>query len=131
MMESDKSILLIEDNTDDEWLILKMFEDLGILNVTVAPDGLSALTMLHGNQKTGESATCKPDRILLDLRLPRRDGIDVLRAIRANESTRDVKVFVVSASNHPDDIDICKELGVITYIDKPLNIRKINDMVLS
>ena len=131
IMEKEISILLIEDNADDEWLILKMFERLGVLKIAVAHDGVSALTMLHGNRNTGESATSRPDIILLDLRLPKIDGLDVLKEIRAEESTRDIKVFVVTSSEHPAEKQLCKELGVIAYIAKPLNVSKIIDIILA
>lgn len=130
-MEKEISILLIEDKAEDEWIILKMFERLGVLKVHVARDGVSALTMLHGNKKTGERASCKPDIILLDLRLPDKDGLDVLREIRTDESTRDVKVFIVTSSDNSYDKGICKELGVIAYITKPLNAKKIIELILS
>ena len=119
---ADISVLLIEDNKDDEWLALRSFKKIGLNNLTVARDGLTALTILLGNKKkTGEGVSRSPDLIFLDLRLPKIDGIDVLRKIHADGLMDCIKVFVLSSSEDPYDMNVCKQLGVHGFFSKPLD----------
>lgn len=115
------SVLLIEDNKDDEWLELRAFKKIGLKNFTVARDGITALTILLGNQKTGEGVSCTPDIIFLDLRLPKIDGIDVLKKIRAVGLMDHIKVFVLSSSEDPHDMNVCKQLGALEFFYKPID----------
>jgi two-component system, response regulator len=126
----DISVLLIEDNKDDEWLTLRVLKKIGLNNVTVARDGITALAKLLGDQETGEGVFCAPDLIVLDLRLPKIDGLDVLRKIRADHMTREIDVLVLTSSEDPHDIDVCKQLGVIAFVSKPLDEKKILDLNL-
>jgi two-component system response regulator len=114
------SVLLVEDNCDDEELAMWVFRKHEHLVVTVARDGLEALRMLRGDERTGSGSTCTPDIIFLDLRLPRIDGLDVLRRIRSDERIASIGVVVLTSSEDPHDRQICKELGVIDFLSKPL-----------
>lgn len=123
------SVLLIEDNKDDEWLTLRVLKKAGQENVMVARDGRRALSMLLGNQETGEVASCTPDLIILDLRLPKIDGLDVLRKIRADDLTKETKVVVLTSSEDPHDMDVCQQLGVLAFLSKPLDKKTILNLV--
>ena len=127
----DISVLLIEDNMDDEWLTVRALRKVGVTDVTVARDGMSALSALLGNSETGEQVSCVPDLIILDLRLPKIDGLDVLRKIRTEGLTSDTKVLVLSSSEDPHDIDVCKKLGVLGFSSKPLDGRALLDLQLA
>lgn len=112
------SVLLIEDNADDEELTLRALRKFGFSTVLVARDGYEALAVLHGVEEKKE--VCTPDIIFLDLRLPRIDGIDVLKKIRANERTKGIKVVTLSSSDDPRDARTCEECGVAAIFPKPL-----------
>jgi len=116
------SVLLVEDNADDKELAIWVLGKIGLRSITFARDGQEAVNMLHGNGKAGVEPSCRPDIILLDLRLPRIDGLDVLRRIRADERTKDIKVFALTSSEDPRDVQACKELGVTAFLSKPLGM---------
>lgn len=119
MMKS-LSVLLIEDNCDDEELAMWVFKKFANVSVVVARDGLDALHMLFGDEITGAGPTCSPDIIFLDLRLPKIDGLDVLRRIRNDERTATTKVVALTSSEDPHDRQVCNELGVLAFLSKPL-----------
>lgn len=115
---STKHLLLVDDSTDDlelaERLIIKTLP--GVV-VTCAHDGVKALALLHA--PIGERLV--PDVILLDYRMPRLDGADVLQALRADEGTRHIPVVIVSSSNERADLKRCYDLGANSYVRKPVN----------
>lgn len=115
---STKQLLLVDDSADDlelaERLIMKVAP--GVV-VNCAEDGIRALALLHA--PAGQRLA--PDLILLDYRMPRMDGADVLRALRADEGTRHVPVVIVSSSNERGDLKRCYELGANSYVRKPVN----------
>jgi len=115
-------VVLIEDNCDDEFLALRTLRRLGYDDVAVARDGKEAVAMLVGTEDSLPPSL--PVFVLLDLRLPKLDGLDVLRAIRANETTRDLPVYVLSSSEDPTDMDVCRNLGVLAIIAKPLDMHE-------
>jgi CheY-like chemotaxis protein len=117
----DISVLLIEDNGDDEWLALWALKKIGITRVRVARDGCEALSMLHGS----EGEIMHPDLILLDLRLPKVDGLEVLQRIRDDERTREIAVLVLTSSEDPHDKETCAKLGVTAILSKPLQEQRI------
>src|SRR5713226_5431566 len=98
-------ILLVEDNPDDQALTLRALNKNNIRNeIVVAHDGVEALDYLHGEGSyTGRDTGCMPDLILLDLKLPRLDGLDVLRRIRAHERTRLLPVVILTSSIEDHD----------------------------
>jgi two-component system response regulator len=118
-----KRILLVEDNPDDEQLTLRALRKNQIeAEVLVARDGLEALNILLG---AGAHAHRRGDRppalILLDLKLPRVDGLELLRRIRANQRTRLLPVVVMSSSREETDLMTSYGLGANSYIRKPVN----------
>jgi two-component system response regulator len=124
------SVLLVEDNKDDQVLALWVLNKLGLNNVTVASDGLEALHLLHGNSGAGVDVSCKPDIIILDLRLPKLDGLDVLRRLRSDERTKDISVYALTSSEDPYDKQVCNELGVPAFFAKPLTEKAVLDLKL-
>jgi CheY-like chemotaxis protein len=128
---SDVPIMLVEDNCDDEWLALRTLAKAGITNVTVARDGAAAVRLLHGDEQAGVRETCRPAVILLDLRLPRLDGIEVLGRIRRDERTRAIRVVVLTSSEDPHDKAQCLELGVADFCSKPFTEQCLLDLGLT
>jgi two-component system, response regulator len=112
-----KVILLVEDNASDEKLTLLAFKKCGVANeVIVMRDGAAAIDYLFG---LGTNAA-PPAVILLDLKLPKVDGLEVLRRIRANESTRLLPVVILSASREDEDVVKSYALGANAYVRKPV-----------
>lgn len=123
-MDSDKQvILLVEDNPDDEALTLRAFKKNNILNtVVVARDGVEALDYLFATgEYEGREIADAPQLVLLDLKLPKLDGLEVLKQIRADERTRMQPVVVLTTSNEDKDIISSYELGANSYIRKPVD----------
>lgn len=116
---TDITVLLIEDNRDDEWIALWALKKVGITQVTVARDGSEALSRLFAGQDQA-AATLLPDIIFLDLRLPKVDGLEVLRRIREDGQAMHLSVAVLTSSEDPHDKDTCDRLGVSAFISKPL-----------
>jgi len=129
-MES-KTILLVEDNPDDEALTLRALKRNNILNeVIVARDGAEALDYLFARGAHGEREVCKlPEVVLLDLKLPKVDGLEVLRQIRKNESTRRLAVVILTSSNEDRDITAGYDLGANSYIRKPVDFNQFMEAV--
>ncbi len=125
------TILLVEDNADDEALTLRAFKKNNISNqVVVARDGVEALDWLNG---TGAHAVSAPPAlpivILLDLKLPRLDGLEVLRRIRGEERTRLIPVVILTSSNEDADRVAGYKLGANSYVRKPVEFEKFVDGV--
>jgi two-component system response regulator len=117
-MTSNTTILLVEDEPDDIELTKLALEKSRIANtVVVAQDGVEALELLHGSDPMFPA----PALVLLDLKLPRVDGIEVLRRIRAHERTRLLPVVVLTSSREERDLIETYELGVNSYVVKPVD----------
>lgn len=118
-----KSILLVEDNPDDEALTLHALEKHNFANhVVVARNGLEALDYLFGRGAHAERDISElPAVVLLDLKLPKIDGFEVLRQVRGNELTRLLPIVILTSSN--EDVDRVKgySLGVNSYVRKPVD----------
>ena len=115
-----KTILLVEDNPDDEELTLMALEKNNILNeVVVARDGQEALDFLFDNSPG--SRKYLPAVILLDLKLPKVSGLEVLQKIRADERTRMVQVVILTSSKEDKDVIESYSLGCNSYVRKPVN----------
>ena len=127
----DKIILLIEDNPDDEALTLRALEKNNIKNeVVVARDGAEALDYLFGTGSyTGRDLTIMPQLTLLDLKLPKVDGLEVLRQLRANELTRLLPVVILTSSNEEQDRVNGYGLGANSYVRKPIDFGQFIDAV--
>jgi two-component system response regulator len=119
----DKIILLIEDNPDDEALTLRALEKNNIKNdVVVVHDGAEALDYLFGaGSYAGRDLTVMPQVTLLDLKLPKVDGLEVLRQLRANELTRLLPVVILTSSNEEQDRVNGYGLGANSYVRKPID----------
>ena len=128
---SRKTILLVEDNSNDEYLTLRALKKYNVANdVVVAHDGVEALDYLfadgaHAGRDTRES----PLVVLLDLKLPRVDGLEVLRRIRADERTRLLPVVILTSSNEDRDVINGYKLGTNSYVQKPVDFTAFVDAV--
>jgi two-component system, response regulator len=116
-------LLLVEDNPDDEELTLLAFEQSQISNeVVVAHDGVEALDYLLGTGMYAErDISVMPALILLDLQLPRINGLEVLQRLRANQRTKLLPVVILTTSNEQQDLINSYSLGCNSYIRKPVD----------
>lgn len=120
---NSKVILLVEDNPDDEELTLMALQKNNILNeVVVARDGVEALEFLFGDgPESSSQRKVLPAIILLDLKLPRVDGLEVLRRIRSEERTCMLPVVVLTSSREERDLIESYSLGCNSYVRKPVD----------
>jgi two-component system, response regulator len=120
MME--KTIMLVEDNANDEELTLRALRKSNIANeVFVARDGQEAVDFLFGTGRhAGREPTTMPAVILLDLKLPKLNGIDVLQRIRADARTRLIPVVVLTSSSEDEDMLRSYQSGANSYVRKPI-----------
>lgn len=122
---NDKFILLVEDNPDDEALTLRALKKNNILNeVQVARDGAEALDFLFN-----QSPSRLPQVILLDLKLPKIDGLEVLRRVRADERTKLLPVVILTSSREEKDLINGYALGANSYIRKPVDFNQFVEAV--
>ncbi|HEY9126453.1 MAG TPA: response regulator [Acidobacteriaceae bacterium] len=116
MAVSNRLILLVEDDPDHELLTIRALKKANVGNeIHVARDGSEAIDALFGPEAV------KPQVILLDLKLPKIEGLEVLRRIRTEESTRMLPVVVLTSSDEERDVVRSYQLGVNSYIRKPVN----------
>ena len=116
MSADTRLILLVEDDPDHELLTIRALKKSNIANdVRVARDGAEAIELLFGEN------ALKPQVILLDLKLPKVEGLEVLRRIREDASTRMLPVVVLTSSDEERDVVRSYQLGVNSYIRKPVN----------
>jgi len=119
-LDKPVEILLVEDNEGDVGLIEEVFEEAKIRNnLHVAEDGEEAMLYLHGEGKF--SGSPRPDIILLDLNLPKKDGREVLREIKEDNNFRNIPVVILTTSNAEKDILRAYDLHANAYINKPLD----------
>ncbi|WP_310425034.1 response regulator [Chamaesiphon sp. VAR_48_metabat_135_sub] len=128
---NNKVILLVEDNPDDEALAIRAFKRHHISNeVVVAHDGVEALDYLFGTgMYAGRDITNKPSVILLDLKLPKVDGLEVLRHLRADPNTRFLPVVVLTTSSEERDAIDSYSLGCNSYIRKPVDFVEFSEAI--
>lgn len=120
-MSAANLILLVEDNVDDEELTLRALRRAEVPNrVVVARDGAEAVDILFGKEE-------QPKVVLLDLNLPKLDGHEVLRRIRAHEATRHLPVVVLTSSKEDVDINRSYQLGANSYVRKPVDFKQFID----
>lgn len=127
----EKTILLVEDNPDDELLTLLAFKDNNIVNeVIVAHDGQEALDYLFGTgQYKDRDMNQLPRVILLDLKLPKVDGLEVLQQIRSNLLTKHLPVVILTSSKEEMDIINSYHLGANSYIRKPVDFEQFSEAI--
>jgi two-component system, response regulator len=120
---SGSVVLLVEDNPDDEALTVRALKKNKIINeVVVARDGIQALDYLFGEgAHAGRHTTAMPQVILLDLKLPKLDGLGVLRRLRADDRTRLLPVVILTSSNQETDRISGYGLGANSYVRKPID----------
>jgi two-component system, response regulator len=124
-------ILLVEDNPDDELLTLRALKKNKISNeVVVARDGAEALDYLFGRGTyAGRDTHQMPQIVLLDLKLPKVDGLEVLRAIRADSRTALLPVIILTSSNEEQDLTRGYSLGANSYVRKPVDFMQFVEAV--
>ena len=122
----NKIILLVEDNPDDVTLTIRAFKKNNVANeVIVALDGVEALDYLFGTGKYEKrDMNIMPAVILLDLKLPKLDGLEVLKRLRADERTKLLPVVVLTSSKEEQDVVSSYSLGANSYIRKPVDFHK-------
>jgi CheY-like chemotaxis protein len=127
----DKVILLVEDNADDELLTLRALKKNNIRNeVVVARDGSEALDYLFGTGvHSGRDLSVMPQIILLDLKLPKMDGFEVLNRVRASEMTKFLPVVILTTSNEDQDRIRGYDLGANSFVRKPVEFEKFIEAV--
>ena len=128
---TDKVILLVEDNPDDEALTLRALKKNNIQNdVVIARDGAEALDYLFGTGAyAGRDVSVVPSVTLLDLKLPKVDGLEVLKRVREDERTRFLPVVILTSSKEEQDLLNGYRLGANSYIRKPVDFSQFIDAV--
>ncbi len=128
-MADSKSILLVEDNPDDEALMLRALKKNNIANeIIVARDGIEALDFLFGTgQFAGRDLSEMPQLMLLDLKLPKIDGLEVLRRLRNDDRTKLIPVVILTTSTEQKDIVESYQLGANSYVQKPVDFNEFID----
>jgi two-component system, response regulator len=122
-MNNDRSILLVEDNPDDEKLIIRALRRNNIANdIQIAHNGEEALNILFGEDPL-------PTVVLLDIKLPKIDGLEVLRRLRASDRTRLLPIVVLTSSSEERDIIDSYHLGANSYVRKPIEFDKFTEAV--
>jgi len=118
-----KVILLVEDNPDDEALTVRALRKNKILNqIVVAHDGVEAWDYLSGQgAHAGRDVDVTPQLVLLDLKLPRLDGLGLLRRVRADARTKRIPVVILTSSNEEEDRINGYDLGANSYVRKPVD----------
>ncbi|MCL5406651.1 MAG: response regulator [Deltaproteobacteria bacterium] len=124
-------ILLIEDDRDDELLMQMALKDSNIQHeLVVVRDGVAALDFLYGTgEYAGRDLSVMPSLILLDLKLPKMDGLEVLRHINDHKRIRVIPIVVLTSSSRDEDMMECYRLGANSYIQKPMNLHDFVDVV--
>ena len=131
MSDANKDILLVEDNPDDAALTLRAFKRSHVMNsITVARDGIEALDFLFARGLHSERISVPlPTLVILDLKLPKLDGLGVLKAIRADVRTRLLPVVILTSSKEEQDLIAGYSLGANSYVRKPVDFAEFVEAV--
>lgn len=126
MQNNNKVILLVEDNPDDQALLLRAMKKKHVANqIVVANDGVEALDYLFGRGKyEGRDTSVLPELVLLDLKLPKVSGHEVLQAMRENPNTKYVPVVVLTSSVEDKDMVRSYDLGANSFVQKPVDFEE-------
>ncbi len=128
MRSQNKVILLVEDNPDDVELTLRAFESANLGNdIVVARDGVEALEYLYCAGRYASREPTLPEVVLLDLKLPKVDGLEVLHKIRSTESTRSLPVVILTSSAEQRDLIRSYDFGANSYVRKPVDFAEFVD----
>lgn len=111
-----RAVMLVEDNSDDAFLAKRILRKVGVNKITVVSDGQEVLNILLTSREP------LPEMLILDLRLPRVDGLKVFAALRRQERTRFLPVLILTSSDDPRDREACLNLGAIAFLIKPLEL---------
>ena len=130
-MKNNKVILLVEDNPDDVKLTLRALKKNNIMNeVVVAQDGVEALEYMFGEGKyAGRDAAAMPQVVLLDLKMPKMDGLEMLQRLRADKRTHLQPVVILTTSSEDKDRIDSYKLGANSYIRKPVDFNQFAEAV--
>lgn len=131
MDNADADILLVEDNPHDAEMTLRALRRNNVINrILHLPDGAMALEYLFGTGAyEGRNVQQKPKVIMLDLKMPKVDGLEVLSRIKKDERTKDIPVVVLTSSKESPDIEQCYNLGANSYIVKPVGFENFMKVV--
>jgi two-component system, response regulator len=127
---TNRTILLIEDSTDDEALILRALKKAGVQNrIDIVRDGAAALDYVFGRGLYAEAGVAHPTVTILDLKLPKVDGLEVLRQIRADPRTKNNPVVILTSSDEHEDLIKSYGLGANSYVRKPIEFGQFSKTV--
>ncbi len=126
----ERSILLVEDNPDDQVLTIRALKANNIMNeVVIVQDGVEALEYLFGEGRYADPKPPKPQLVLLDLKLPKLDGLAVLERLRADPGTRLLPIVILTSSREERDVVNGYTLGANSYIRKPVDFTEFREAV--
>ncbi len=129
-MNPHGDILLVEDNQADMQLTLHGLSGFGIQQVHVARDGEQALKLIFGEEQSPDKQPARVfAMVLLDLKLPKVDGIEVLKTLKASPATQAMPVVIFSSSKQVSDVDVCYVLGANGYVQKPVDFEEFESTV--
>ncbi len=124
--DAEYCILIADDDNDDQYMIKQAFESINLNeHVRTVNDGVELLDYLHKRGKYKDAEVMSPKVILLDLNMPKKDGRECLREIKANPKLKKIPIVVYSTSGNPDDIEFAYELGASSYITKPYSYQEL------
>jgi len=130
MMIHLKTILLAEDNPKDVELTIEALSEHNLANqVVTVKDGVEAMEYLRYEGNYTQRNRCNPAVLLLDIKMPRMDGIEVLKAVRSDDKLKTIPVVILTSSREEPDLKRCYELGVNAYVVKPVNFKDFIDAV--
>ncbi len=133
MQTKDFTVLLVEDDLNDIFFVKRAFKIAQIDNpLQVVTDGLEAIEYLRGEGKYGDRAAHPlPKLIVMDIKMPRKTGFEVLQWVKNDGPLRRIPVVIVSASDNPADINCAYELGANAYMIKPMDLRAVEHLFSS
>ena len=131
-LATEIDILLVEDNQSDADLAMRALAKGDFVpRICWVQDGVEALDFVNGTGAFTERDSSElPKLVLLDLKMPRLDGFDVLRALKGDERTRPIPVVMLSSSNHRRDVTECYRMGANGYVTEPIDFRKLSATIV-